>query len=217
MSLDPNTPDDGLQFDQADFAAGDSADPICAACSRPLDGTFFQLNTAILCRGCGDGVQVTMNSSSAPLLFIKAAIFGVVGGAIGSGIYYAILALTGYEVGLVAIAVGWLVASGIQKGNENRGGLLYQLMAVAITYTAIVSTYVPLILKSMDQTSILAIVFAFLLSFAVPFLAGFGNIISWIIIGIALWQAWSMTRKVPLVLTGPHQISDLVPDANASY
>jgi len=67
---------------------------------------------------------------------------------LGAGIYYAILAITGYEIGLVAIAVGWLVGRGVHKGSNGVGGWAFQTLAVGLTYLAIVSTYVPLIVKS---------------------------------------------------------------------
>jgi hypothetical protein len=72
---------------------------------------------------------------------------GLGGAIVGAGIYYAILAATGYEIGLVAIAVGWLVGRGVQKGSNGIGGWAYQALAVGLTYLAIVSTYVPFILK----------------------------------------------------------------------
>ncbi len=50
-----------------------------------------------------------------------------------------------------------------------------------------------------------AVAFAFLVVFAIalamPFLAGAGNFMGWIIIGIALYEAWKLNRRVPI--TGP--------------
>ena len=62
---------------------------------------------------------------------------------IGCGIWYAVRALTGYEVGLIAIIVGLLVGGAVRKGSKRRGGRLYQTLAVLLTYASIVSTYVP--------------------------------------------------------------------------
>ena len=70
---------------------------------------------------------------------------------LGAGIYYAILAATGYEIGLVAILVGWLVGLAVQKGSNGVGGWAYQTLAVGLTYLAIVSTYVPFIFKSATE------------------------------------------------------------------
>jgi hypothetical protein len=47
----------------------------------------------------------------------------------------------------------------------------------------------------------------FALACAVPFLAGPENFLGWIIIGIALYQAWKINRRVPLEISGPYKIA----------
>lgn len=49
----------------------------------------------------------------------------------------------------------------------------------------------------------LAVVFG--LAFASPFLAGFDNLMGWIIIGIALYEAWKINKSVPV--SGPFQLA----------
>ena len=49
--------------------------------------------------------------------------------------------------------------------------------------------------------------FLLLLACAAPFLAGVENIIGLVIIGIGMYQAWKLTRRVPLVITGPHTLA----------
>jgi len=41
---------------------------------------------------------------------------------------------------------------------------------------------------------------------ALPFLAGFENIMGIVIIGIGLYEAWKINRRVPLTISGPHTI-----------
>jgi hypothetical protein len=135
--------------------------------------------------------------------FLRALAFGAIGAAVGAGIYYAILALTGYELGLVAIVVGWLVGRGVSLGANHRGGWLYQAMAVFLTYTAIVSTYVPLIAKEGVEGPLPLL---FIVAYAVPFLAGLGNLIGIAIIGFALYQAWSMNKRLTIAFTGPYTV-----------
>jgi hypothetical protein len=52
---------------------------------------------------------------------------------------------------------------------------------------------------------VLAFVFVFALAFASPFLAGAQNIMGLIIIGIALYEAWKINKRVPL--SGPFRIA----------
>ncbi len=61
----------------------------------------------------------------------------------------AVTELTGYEIGLIAIAVGYLVGMAVHIGSRRVGGLAYQLLAVFLAYSAIVMTYVPMIANQM--------------------------------------------------------------------
>jgi len=67
---------------------------------------------------------------------------------VGAAIYFAIVTLTGYETGLVAIAVGFLVGAGVRMGSHGKGGMPYQALALAVTYFVVV-TYVPFIIEGM--------------------------------------------------------------------
>lgn len=46
---------------------------------------------------------------------------------------------------------------------------------------------------------------------AIPFLAGFENIMGIIIIGIGLYEAWKLNRREALTITGPHAIARTPP------
>jgi hypothetical protein len=105
------------------------------------------VNGHVVCAAC-EAVLERMPAGSGTSRMMRAAVYGMGGAILGAGIYYAILAATGYEIGLVAILVGWLVGRGVQKGSRGTGGWAYQTLAVALTYLAIVSTYVPFIVKS---------------------------------------------------------------------
>jgi hypothetical protein len=89
-----------------------------------------------------------------------------------------------------------------------------------LTYASIVSTFVPDILQGASgqgggaagsNLNAFTIVLVCVLAFAAPFLMGFQNIMGIIIIGIGLYEAWKMNRKVPLVFTGPFQVAPPVP------
>ena len=67
--------------------------------------------------------------------------------------YYGVLALTGYEVGLIAIVVGFMVGTAVRKGSQGRGGWKYQALAMFLTYTSIVSSYVPLLIQEFAKES----------------------------------------------------------------
>jgi hypothetical protein len=90
---------------------------------------------------------------------------------------------------------------------------------VFLTYTAIISTYVPLIANSIVEggtPSLLVYAVAFVISYAAPFLMGFQNIIGLLIIGFGLWEAWKFNRRVDAVITGPYTVTPaaMAPAAN---
>ena len=74
---------------------------------------------------------------------------------IGSLVYFLVSALTGYEFGLIAIAVGWGVGMAVRWGSNGRGGKGYQVLAVALTYLAIVSAYIPPIIEEVLEPAAL--------------------------------------------------------------
>jgi hypothetical protein len=146
MSSDatPVSSPEGLRFDEP--AAGTGA-PICGRCQAAIADAYYEVNGHVVCPGCKTALEQSPTGSSASRM-LRATAFGLGGAIVGAGIYYAILAATGYEIGLVAIAVGWLVGRGVQKGSHGMGGWTYQALAVGLTYLAIVSTYVPFIVKA---------------------------------------------------------------------
>jgi hypothetical protein len=42
---------------------------------------------------------------------------------------------------------------------------------------------------------------------AAPFLAGAQNLFGLVIIGIGMYEAWKLNKRVPLVISGPHAIA----------
>jgi asparagine N-glycosylation enzyme membrane subunit Stt3 len=93
---------------------------------------------------------------------------------------------------------------------------------VAITYVAIVSTYVPFIFAAIRNSKVeeaaqtgemtvagfaIGVSLLFFVLLASPFLAGFQNIIGWLIIGFALWEAWKTNQRLPLAIAGPFALA----------
>jgi len=105
----------------------------------------------VLPGACKGRFETELSRGSGAGRFARAAAFGLGAAAVGAGIYYAILVLTGYEVGLVAILVGWFVGQAVHRGAGGRGGWAYQSLAVGLTYFAIVSTYIPMIVKGINE------------------------------------------------------------------
>lgn len=147
-----------LQFDRAEYSDASTAGLSCAVCRQSIHDTYFDVNGKQVCERCRYNLESTINGGggSGLVRFVRASLFGVVAAALGAGIYYAVLALTNYELAIVAIIVGFLVGKAVHLGSNGTGGWKYQLLAVFLTYLAIVSTYVPFVIqafKNKDQNA----------------------------------------------------------------
>lgn len=132
-----------LQLDRAEFDGQHAT--TCGACATALTTEYFEANGTAVCRSCCEQMRAVGTAGTSATRALRALGAGL-GAAIGGAIlYYAILALTGYEFGLIAIVVGMAVGKAVNWGAYGRGGWRYQTMAIVLTYMAIVGSYVPLI------------------------------------------------------------------------
>lgn len=139
-----------LQFDRAEHAAPASG-ATCAFCSQPIPTTYFEINGKVACQRCRGQIMAAWNRGSSRRRFAKALGLGVAAAALGAALYFGIEAVTGYELGLVAIVVGLLVGSAVRKGSNGRGGWRYQALAMFLTYSAVVATDSSLIARELTK------------------------------------------------------------------
>jgi hypothetical protein len=131
---------DSLDFERADHTAR-----ACAQCATPITDRYYTLGAHVLCESCHLAFRNAKAPGNAATRFFGAAALGTIAAAIGCALWLLVTQLTGYEIGLIAIAVGYIVGIAVHIGARRVGGLFYQLLAVFLTYTAIVMTYVPMI------------------------------------------------------------------------
>ena len=134
-----------LQLDRAEYA--ENAPERCAACGQGLGGCYYEVGGRICCAACHERIVAALAGRPGAAGFLRAAAAGLGAAAVGSAIYFAVRAATGYQFGLISILVGFLVGRAVHWGCRGRGGWPYQTLAVLLTYLAIVSTYVPVILE----------------------------------------------------------------------
>jgi hypothetical protein len=142
-----NETEGDLQFEHAEFSAPNQLNQEhvtrCAACAADITDVYFEAAGKLLCTGCRDRIEAGFQQGSRLGRVAKAFVFGSIAAAVGAIIYYAIMRLTGLNIGLVAIVVGVLVGGAVKAASGNRGGRFYQLLAVFLTYSAIAAMYVP--------------------------------------------------------------------------
>lgn len=152
--MESNNPPPGqsgdLNFDKVDDGAQGPSQSNCALCHEPLTYQYYEVNKQTVCPPCKEKFEEQMERAKGPGRYAKAFLFGLPAGMVGAGIYYAIMALTGYEFGLIAILIGYMVGLAVRYGSHHRGGIGLQVMAALITYGAICSTYIPYIIQGMQ-------------------------------------------------------------------
>jgi hypothetical protein len=146
----PPTPAE-LQFDHAEFAAPHSGAVVCKACSQTIPQTYYEVNSNILCDRCRSAIESQLQGGSGVVRFLRASLFGLGAALAGTALYYLVLAVSGLEIGLIAIVVGMMVGAAVRAGSRHRGGWFYQTLAVFLTYNAIVLSYIPAIVTALSE------------------------------------------------------------------
>jgi len=227
---------DALQFQKAEFHSDGGQ---CDACKAPLPNQYFKLysgqenvaGSLTICAACAAKIQAEQAAPSHPA-FLRGILYGT-GAAIACCIgYAAVIMISGLEIGLVAILVGYLVGQAVRKGSAGRGGRRCQIAAVALTYIAITFSYVPVALQQMSKQSapkaeakqpgpatpatpplsagnfVLAVVILGGVALASPILSlqeGFSGILGILILGFGLQRAWVLTGRDQRQVTGPFE------------
>jgi len=139
-----------LQFDRAvsDSRGADSTSGTSATCSRchaAITDEYYSIDGNTLCAACRTAVEAEAEVPRGAGPFIRAGVFGLGAGIAGAAIYYAVIAITNFEIGLVALLIGYMVGWAVRKGARGRGGRRFQILAVALTYGAVAWAYAPII------------------------------------------------------------------------
>ena len=217
-----------LQFDKVELASP-NASRTCPVCQKVISDEYYEVNGHVICPSCAS--EIGTGKGGAPLL--RALVFGAGAAIVGTLVWYLIVEVTNYELGIVAIAVGFFVGMAVRRGSRVGGGWRYQALAMALTYFSITASKVPYVIDGVRQAQAerdtsaataataadgkpralgaqaaeeppsisefaVAWAFVFAIAFASPFLAGTSGIMGLIIIGIALYEAWKLNRRVPV-------------------
>jgi len=223
-----------LQFDVAersDAAPDAAAGVVCARCGSRVTTSYYHADGEVVCEACRDrAIEAARPVGHRASRLARAFVFGLGAAIAGSAIWFAIIAATDSEFGLIAILIGFMVGKAVFVGSRRRGGPAYQAIAIALTYFSIVSSYVPLIIREAikqppagavsDSTSSAtsssesrttgsvpgAILALFAFALLAPITTAADNPIGLLIIAIGLWEAWRRTRRVEMLVAGPFEV-----------
>jgi hypothetical protein len=114
-------------------------------------GSYFRVNRAMACSSCAEQVRQKIPQDN-HAAFTRALLFGVGGAIAGLILYAAVGIITGWTIGYVALAVGWLVGKAMIAGSGGIGGRRYQIAAVLLTYAAVSIAAVPIYIAQESKT-----------------------------------------------------------------
>jgi hypothetical protein len=273
MSSDPSVDGDTLEFDRVvpltPNATSDLAVMSCTGCQAPIADEYFTVGDEAVCARC----KSTIEDDAAPVrqwsLVMRAALFGFGAAIAGGALYYGVIAITDFEIGIVAIAIGYMVGYAVRKGARGRGGRRLQVTAAGLTYLSVGMAYLILVTASVVgessaagvgtaadtaatmltasdtaqaalpaaagvDSSGIAIgmggisvtgaalgVGSFLFFWlALPVLVVLGampsGLITALIIGIGMYQAWGMTAAPALAFHGPLRVGGRAPSPHTA-
>jgi hypothetical protein len=129
------------QFATAEYSQPGAA--LCKSCGKSISGAYYRANGVPICGNCAQRIkgQKPVDSHSA---FVRAICFGIGGAILGLVLYVGFALATGWIVGFVSLAVGFIVGKAIVFGSGGVGGRRYQVAAVLLTYIAVSMAAVPI-------------------------------------------------------------------------
>ena len=132
---------ESLQFQKAEYAEPQRK---CVLCSSAIGSSFFQLAGQTVCPNCAEQARAQAAKST----FGRGLLYGA-GAALACSVCYAVITIvTGLQLAIASIAVGFLVGRAVRIGSRS-GGRRLQILAVALTYLSITTSYVPLLIKDL--------------------------------------------------------------------
>jgi hypothetical protein len=218
---------DDLQFDRAetmlpptpggapapvDYGTPASAagPAVCTACAEPITDVYFEAQGKIVCSPCRDAVAAAQAKGLGVVGFVRAVLFAAGAMVAGCAVTYAI---GGRFWGILTVALGWAVGSAVRSGSGRRGGIAYQLLAVALTYVGVAAMLVPFMIRDLRESGVnvlndpAALVAVAAVSLTAPVRVGFERVFALFALVIALVEAWQLNRATALVFNGPYRLA----------
>lgn len=196
-----------MQFEQAQGVT--TAAPSCKLCQTPIAMTYYETGGEVICPSCRERALAGPSGNAIVGLALGAAL------GFGAAMLSALGQATILYVAEINAAIVWIflvafIAAAIRKGSGGRGGLLYQLMGLALLYLSIGASLGMAYCMMEAKAGRLAVSDV---AIGLPFVAimwptlGAGSPISWIIYAIAGFTMFQATARPVIEINGPFQLA----------
>ncbi|MDB5299229.1 MAG: hypothetical protein JWO87_892 [Phycisphaerales bacterium] len=153
---DPSDQADDLQFKtyEPPLAATrvQASARACTVCNQPIQDAYYTVGDQLICPRCRDQIAGAPGGSRAGRV-LKATALGLGAGIVGALVWCLVRRVAHVQLGLLAVAVGYLVGRAVLVGSGNRGGIGYQILAVVLTYCAICANFMPDVVELLMKDS----------------------------------------------------------------
>ncbi len=108
----------------------------CSLCGKSvLQSSLASVNGRAACASCVGRVRAELAAQApTPGVFPLATAGGLVGALIGAAVWTGIVIATDYQVGFVAVLVGYLAGTGVKLGAGKHRGKPLQVLAAALSF-----------------------------------------------------------------------------------
>jgi hypothetical protein len=90
----------------------------------------------VICSNCAASFERALQAETENPNLIGALLVGVVAALAASLVWYAAVAITNYQLGILAVGVGWLIGQAVVFGSGRKRGPALQAISVGITIVA---------------------------------------------------------------------------------
>ena len=165
----------------------------CEECGAGLGDSYFLVNGHGVCAACEERLQGS---------FARALLLGVPAAGASVAVYYAVLVALDMRFVFAAVLAGVAVGSAVRKGAEAGRHVGYRWLAVALTYLAATAMYAHSILELPSApTGVNLVVHALYLPLLM--LLQQKNIVTLILLGFGLHEAWKFSAPPRVRVEGP--------------
>jgi len=116
---------------------------VCSNCQKSIpyaEAYCFQGKNnedIYFCAECKEAIDNALRQETANPNYLGAVVLGLLAGAIGGLLWFAIEIFTGYQIGYVAIGLGYLVSKAVIFGSGKKRGLPLQIISATIALLAV--------------------------------------------------------------------------------
>ena len=123
----------------------------CAECRGRIADAYYEVDAGVICVACHTRLAASLTTPAGGLT--RTTLFGIGGAALAVALYFVVAATVRRDVMITLLVAGLIVGKAVRMGAPRQRGRRYQWLAVALTYLAIATTYVPFVMKGFTRSS----------------------------------------------------------------